>query len=329
MLPYSIRDASGSMGSRSRGRNAGAGEWEKAWRGGTMVYAMACADDNYMPSARFQLETALKKGKVDKTLCFHIADMDEEFQNKNRRILESGGERRKGCYLWKPYFVNKALNDIAEGDFLIYMDGAGGYYRSNVAPIIACMTRNNIDMVGSRRYKYLEKHWTKRDAFVYMDCDKGEYTDQHQCWAGMFVLRKTANTCRIMEEWLEYAQDYRIITDAPNTCGLDNYEGFEENRHDQSILSLLMRKHHVRIIEELPVADFYVYHHTRETSVRAVKAELARRRREQIKKCFEKKDIKGIYYIERERAKNLLWVQKSMRSKDVIYKKRKGCEKND
>ena len=74
-----------------------------------MVYAMACADENYMPSAKFQLDTALKKGKVDKTLCYNIADMDKEFTEKNNKILSSGEGRRRGYNLWKPYFVNKAL----------------------------------------------------------------------------------------------------------------------------------------------------------------------------------------------------------------------------
>ena len=282
-----------------------------------MIYAMACADDNYMPSAEFQLDTAIKKGKVDKVLCFNIADMDEDFKTKNKRILEAGGERRKGCYLWKPYFVNKALNNIADGDFLIYMDGAGGYYRGSVKAIISCMRKYNLDMVGSRRYKYFEKHWTKRDAFVYMECDKAEYTDQYQCWAGMFVLRKTKRTQNIVREWLNYAQDYRIITDAPNTCGLDNYEGFNENRHDQSILSLLMKKHNVAIIEELPVADFYVYHHTRETSVKAVKRELAKRRSKQIKEHLANRKYKGIYYIERERLLSTSIMQRMIRKKHV------------
>lgn len=280
-----------------------------------MIYAMACADDNYMPSAKFQLETALKKGKVDKAMCFNIADMDKEFQNKNRMILESGGGRRKGCYLWKPYFVNKALNDIGDGDFLIYMDGAGGYYRSSAAYIAAYMDKNNVDMVGSRRFKYLEKHWTKRDAFVYMDCDKKEYTGQHQCWAGMFVLRKTSNTQNIVKEWLEYAQDYRIITDAPNTCGMDNYEGFEEHRHDQSILSLLMKKYSVAVIEDLPLPDFYVYHHTRETTIKTIKKELCRRRNELIRSYLKKRDYKGVYYTIRDEIKNTYYVQKALRRK--------------
>jgi hypothetical protein len=274
-----------------------------------MVYAMACADDVYMPSAKFQLETALKKGKVDEILCYNLADIDEEFKNKNKDILDFGTGRRHGCYLWKPYFVNKALLSIEYGDFLIYMDAAGGYYRSGVHNIVSYMVKNNINMIGSRRYKYLEKHWTKRDAFVYMDCDEKKYINQCQCWAGFFILRKTEETINIMSEWLKYAQDYRIITDADNVCGMDNYEGFVENRHDQSILSILMKKYDVKIIEEIPKADFYVYHHTMETSIKSVKRELSRRRQNQIKNYLEHKNYKGVYYIERERFLNIRFIQ--------------------
>jgi hypothetical protein len=279
---------------------------------------MACADDNYMPSAKFQLETALKKGKVDKTLCFNIADMDEEFKTKNKRILEAGGERRKGCYLWKPYFVNKVIDDIQYGDYLIYLDSAGFYYKNNVSEIISYMKKHDIYMIGSRRFKYLEKHWTKRDAFVYIGCDTEEYTNQFQAMGGLFVLRKTEKSIALMKEWLYYAQDYRIITDAENTCGLDNYEGFVENRHDQSILSLLMKKYSIPIIDELPVADFFVYHHTMETSIRDIKKKLRKNRMEQIGNYIKNNDIKGIYYIERERLKGISFIQKYERKR--LYK---------
>ena len=42
---------------------------------------------------------------------------------------------------------------------------------------------------------------------------------------------------------LYYAQDKRIITDDDNEMGVDNYEGFRDHRHDQSILSLLVKKY--------------------------------------------------------------------------------------
>lgn len=278
-----------------------------------MIYAMACADDNYMPSAQFQLETAIKKGKVDRTLCFNIADMDKEFQNKNKRILEAGGERRKGCYLWKPYFVNKALDELAYGDYLFYMDAAGAYYRSSTYEIVRFMDENDIDFVGSRRYKYIEKQWSKRDAFVLMDCDMPQYTEQIQCWAGMFVCRKTDKVLKMMREWLFYAQDYRIISDAPNECGLENYDGFNENRHDQTILSLLMKKYDVKLIENIPVADFYLYHHTRAVSIKEIKKTLKQKRWSQIKEYINKHNYKAIYYLERERCKNISFIQRRMR----------------
>lgn len=266
-----------------------------------------------MNSAEFQMRTAVKYGKVDCTHIYNLDDIDVMFRNRNVDIFQSGGTRRKGCYLWKPYFINKALSSLENGDFLVYMDCAGGYYRSSVKDITAYMSCNNINVIGSRRYRYVEKHWTKRDAFVYMDCDRQEYTEQYQCYAGILILRKSIESQKIMDEWLTCAQDYRIITDAPNTCGLENYDGFKEHRYDQSILSLLMKKHNVAIIEELPVADFYIYHHTKETSIKAVKAELARRRRKQIKEFLGKKNFKGIYYVERERLKGTLLVQTIMR----------------
>lgn len=278
-----------------------------------MVYAMACANDKYMPSARFQLGTALKKGKVDKTLCFNIADMDEAFRRKNREILEAGEERRRGFYLWKPYFVDQALSHIKQGDFLIYLDSAGFYYRSSVKPITSYMDKNRIDMIGSRRFNYLEKHWTKRDAFVYMECDAPRYANQRQAMGGCFILKKTDRTVRIIQEWLRYAQDYRIISEAPNVCGMDNYDGFQEHRHDQSIMSLLQCKYGVKTIETIPIADFYVYHHTMETSIRSIRKELEKRRRQQIKDYIARKNMKGVYYVEQERIKNLFLIQKILR----------------
>ena len=84
-----------------------------------MIYAMTCADDRYMPMAKFQLETAIRYGKVDKILCFNLNEIDTAFSKKNEKILNAGGERRKGCYLWKSYFVHKAVSEIDYGDYLI------------------------------------------------------------------------------------------------------------------------------------------------------------------------------------------------------------------
>lgn len=278
-----------------------------------MIYAVTCADDNYMPCARFQMETAKKYGKADKTVIYNLNEIEASFREKNARILEAGGTRRKGCYLWKPYFLNKAMNHLQTGDYMVYLDAAGNYYRSKISETVRYMEKNNIEIVCSRKNSYQEKHWTKRDAFILMGCDTEAYAEQTQCYGGFLLVKKTAHTMEILRKWLEYAQDYRIITDAPNTCGAENYDGFCEHRFDQSILSLLLAKYDVAIMEKLPVPDFYVYHHTTKTSIKAVRKELRSRQNRIIKTYLEKKDYKGIYYVKRDRLLETLWIQRIQR----------------
>ena len=46
-----------------------------------------------------------------------------------------------------------------------------------------------------------------------------------------------------LDEVLHYAQDIRIISDNPNVMGLPNYKEFTDHRHDQSVISLMSKKH--------------------------------------------------------------------------------------
>jgi hypothetical protein len=48
-----------------------------------------------------------------------------------------------------------------------------------------------------------------------------------------------------MQECLAYATDRRIITDEENVLGVPNYPEFVENRHDQTIWSLVCKKHQI------------------------------------------------------------------------------------
>lgn len=278
-----------------------------------MIYAMTCADERYMPVAKFQLDTAIRKGKVDKTFFFRLNEMDKAFTARNERILNAGGERRKGCYLWKPYFIHKALSKIAYGDFLIYLDAAGSYYRSRVSEVTSFMERNNLDIVGSRNGRYTEKDWTKRDTFIMLGCDEEKYIFQKQCYAGFLTLRKTERSVKFIDTWLEHCQNYHMITDCPNISGLDNYEGFAEHRFDQSILSLLMTKENVLYIERLPIPLFCEYHHTMLMSVK----EIRKSKRAVIFENIRKHDIGMVWYLWKMDAQDSLWFQRIV--KRIVY----------
>ena len=76
-----------------------------------------------------------------------------------------------------------------------------------------------------------------------MDADTPYYYDTNQYMAGIQIYKKTKHTIKFIQEYLHYSQDHRIVTDGPNTLGKENYPGFKDNRHDQTVFSLLIKKY--------------------------------------------------------------------------------------
>ena len=62
-------------------------------------------------------------------------------------------------------------------------------------------------------------------------------------WAGGMVIKKTANTTKYIQEWLDLASVYENITDSPRV--LRNSSDFREHRHDQSMLSMVVYKYDI------------------------------------------------------------------------------------
>jgi hypothetical protein len=203
------------------------------------VIAISYANDKYFKQLEINKYSAINVGKVDKYYSYKPEDIDINFKNKNKDILTR--KRGNGYWIWKPYFILKTLKDkLNIGDYLIYTDSAI-LYLDNVEKIIKFMISKNED-IWAIRTKYLERQYSKRDAFILLDVDSSIYADTYQYMAGIQIYKKTEFSINFVEKLLNYSTDKRIITDDPNTQGLPNYKGFIDNRHDQTILSLLTKK---------------------------------------------------------------------------------------
>jgi len=108
--------------------------------------------------------------------------------------------------------------------------------------LVEFLIKNNVSM-WMDRLTFKESQYTKRDAFILMGVDMPFYSETNQYQAGIQIYKKSEYTVKFIQEWLYYCQDKRIITDDKNTLGQKNYPDFKENRHDQTILSLLIKKH--------------------------------------------------------------------------------------
>ena len=191
-------------------------------------------------------------GGFDKIIEYGIEDLDEVFKNKNSHILIEN--RLAGYGIWKPYIVLNTLEKQSDGDYVFYCD-SGSYWVGPVSYLV-----DELDSMGGWLLTFqgyseplpLEKFWTKRDCFILMDCDSPKYTDTVQGYDGFFLIKNCREARDFFIQWCKYAVDERISTDKENECGLSNYEGFKDHRHDQSIMSLLVKKWDIKMCDLLP-----------------------------------------------------------------------------
>lgn len=88
-----------------------------------------------------------------------------------------------------------------------------------------------------------ERKYTKRDVLLALGADHPAITDSPQRLGGFSLWKNTPVARAFAAEWLRLARDKQLLTDADNVRGLPNYPEFLAHRHDQSIFSVLAKKH--------------------------------------------------------------------------------------
>ena len=206
-----------------------------------MILGVNFANSCYRKAQQLNTWSMYNKGHVDKVIEYSPDSLDDDFSQKNQEILSC--KRGGGYWLWKPYILLKSLSLIDNGDYLLYLD-SGCVILDSVSLLIQSMEDAGQDVMAFE-LRATEKTWSKRDAFIIMDCDSPKYSETNQRLGGYILIKKSDHTVNICKQFLFYAEHYRIITDEPNTMGLPNYDGFIENRHDQTIWSLLTKKNNI------------------------------------------------------------------------------------
>jgi hypothetical protein len=182
-------------------------------------------------------------------------DLDPEFKEKFKSKLISG-TRGYGYWCWKPQVVLQILQEMDEGDVVLYNDigchlNPGGiarlwdYYNLALEYGIVAFQARSLAEDSAKNLKehfLIEKEWTKGDLLDYFGArDNLDIINSGQFGSGIFLIRKSDFAQLFFEEFLQvYSDRYELCTDSPSIS--DNYPGFIENRHDQSVFSILGKK---------------------------------------------------------------------------------------
>ena len=150
--------------------------------------------------------------------------------------------RYYGYYACKPYFILKALENIPENDVLLYIDSGCELNKNGLEKLKQyyeeCLETEGVFFT----LDLPEIQWTKMDTYRHIMEDSDEYLMTRQVISGIFFLKNTSMIRELVQKWIDICveDDGKYLDDSPSI--LPNDDIFRENRHDQSIWSLLLKK---------------------------------------------------------------------------------------
>lgn len=147
--------------------------------------------------------------------------------------------RGAGYWLWKPLLILQSLLEANDGEVVMYADTASTFI-ADAAPLLELAERQDVVGFALNGQGLQEFQWTKRDAFRILGAEGLQKTQQVA--TSFVIVRRSIASLSFISQWLTYAQDARALTDDPNVLGGDNYPGWRDHRHDQSLFSLLHKK---------------------------------------------------------------------------------------
>lgn len=207
-----------------------------------MIYAITYSDEKFLKSGKLNVWTATYVGKADRAHLFAPKDIDEDYYEKHKNVLSL--PRGAGYWLWKPYIVLKALEQLKFDDYLMYAD-AGVFYVSSIHSLIKQMERDQQEILFAASF-WKNSYWAKRDTFVLLECDTQEYYESRMVASGYLILKKSKKTVEFISQWLKYMEEPSLATDKPSICGLAELPNYHEHRHDNSVLSIMAKKYGYR-----------------------------------------------------------------------------------
>jgi hypothetical protein len=219
------------------------------------------ATPSHEAAAARLLQSAKRVGGFAGGRVYGPQDLDEGYRVRNAAILAA--PRGAGYWIYKPYVIlHYMLHNAEAGDIVCYMDSMYEFKAlftpwvqewTQAAPHIGLTHNKPIEV------QFLEKAWSKRDAFLLLGVNETAMRESNQAWCGFVAFPHTFMSVQFLAEWLTYTQDARIVTDAPSTLLLPETPDFIENRHDQTICSLLAKKWGVHM-HDFPAGPVYNHH---------------------------------------------------------------------
>jgi hypothetical protein len=170
-----------------------------------------------------------------------LAALNPRWFARHREFLENN-PRGYGYWLWKPFVIFETLNRAAPDAIVVYADAGFEISPEGHARFTDYLTMARDGDLFAFHTLNDEAAWNKA-GFLDHFGHTPEYgrTKLPQISAGLLFVRNSSPARNLIHHWMMTCADYDLINDDP--MGFAEAEWHKEHRHDQSVLSKLVKNH--------------------------------------------------------------------------------------
>lgn len=219
-----------------------------------MIYMITYGNQHFEQSKRRIEQEAIRTGWFDRVITYSPKDLPSWFVEKYRSVLNL--PRGGGYWIWKYWICQQTLDQMSMGDILVYVDAG-----CTINPKGEKRFWEYMDMLSDERphisfqTPYPEFKYTTNELFQHFGVsDNKDITETLQILSGVMMFKKNKESMQLLERCRQVLEtDAYLFTDVYNRNAQRN--GFVENRHDQSVFSILRKLQHTN---RLPDETWFV-----------------------------------------------------------------------
>lgn len=211
------------------------------------IHLISFGCDKYTKSKVRLYNEALQTNWFKTITIYTPEDIDIEFKNKHKDIFKY--PRGYGYWIWKNYFIKKKLNEIDDDDILLYID-CGCIINKDAEKrffeYIELINNSDKDIL-SFELNHKENNWTINEIFELFNISENDNIyNSNQLLASTRFFKKTNNSLKLIDELCNIIDNNdELLTD--NFNKIQKNKNFKENRHDQSMSSVFLKKNNASI----------------------------------------------------------------------------------
>ncbi len=208
------------------------------------------ADSKLKPTLKQIKKEALQSGFFDEVHTYNERTFESGYWKKYRKWYESN-PRGFGYWCWKPYIIQRELLQMQEGDILVYLDAGcilNPKAKKRFEEYVEMAKANGIVCFDHTRC--FVKQYTKSDVLHYFKKNDDEAVlESRQLMSGILIMQNNEKTKSFISQWFNIMHENpSLIDDSPSKH--EEHPDFRENRHDQSIFSLLAKDYGVTVLSQ-------------------------------------------------------------------------------